>query len=123
MDSCTTVFSRSTAARPGRSTRSAQYHTRLKRMRRGAPMVFRQRNSQRFSNMDISPTEVRRAASAQPPSSNTSPSTEPNGSEILVKCLRAQNVKFLWGYPGGAVLYIYDALYQQDSIEQCLLRH
>jgi len=84
-------------------------------------MVFRQRNSQRFSNMDISPTEVRRAASAQPPSST--PPTEPNGSEILVKCLKAENVKFLWGYPGGAVLYIYDALYKQDSIEHVLVRH
>ena len=70
--------------------------------------------------MDISPTEVRRAASAQP---QTSPPTEPNGSEILVKCLQAENVKFLWGYPGGAVLYIYDALYKQDTIEHVLVRH
>jgi acetolactate synthase I/II/III large subunit len=82
-------------------------------------MVFRQRNSQRFSNMDISPTELRRAASAQP----QPPHTEPNGSEILVKCLQAENVKFLWGYPGGAVLYIYDALYKQDTIEHVLVRH
>ena len=83
-------------------------------------MVFRQRNSQRFSNMDISPTELRRAASAQP--SHTS-AAEPNGSEILVKCLQAEHVKFLWGYPGGAVLYIYDALYKQDTIEHVLVRH
>jgi acetolactate synthase I/II/III large subunit len=82
-------------------------------------MVFRQRNSQRFSNMDISPTELRRAASAHP----QPPHTEPNGSEILVKCLQAENVKFLWGYPGGAVLYIYDALYKQDTIEHVLVRH
>ena len=32
------------------------------------------------------------------------------GAEILVRCLQAEGVKFLWGYPGGAVLYIYDAL-------------
>jgi len=82
-------------------------------------MVFRQRNSQRFSNMDISPTELKRAASAQPPI----PHAEPNGSEILVKCLQAEGVKFLWGYPGGAVLYIYDALYKQDTIEHVLVRH
>jgi acetolactate synthase I/II/III large subunit len=82
-------------------------------------MVFRQRNSQRLSNMDISPAELRRAASAQP----QPPHTEPNGSEILVKCLQAENVKFLWGYPGGAVLYIYDALYKQDTIEHVLVRH
>ena len=69
--------------------------------------------------MDISPTELKRAASAQP----VAPAREPNGSEILVKCLQAEGVKFLWGYPGGAVLYIYDALYKQDSIEHVLVRH
>ena len=83
-------------------------------------MVFRQRNSQRFS-MDMSATEVKRAASAQP--SPESPAADPNGSEILVKCLQAEGVKYLWGYPGGAVLYIYDALYKQDSIEHVLVRH
>ena len=69
--------------------------------------------------MDISPAEVKRAASAQPQSA----SHEPNGSEILVRCLQAEGVKFLWGYPGGAVLYIYDALYKQDTIEHVLVRH
>ncbi len=46
-----------------------------------------------------------------------------NGSDILVRCLQAENVKYIWGYPGGAVLYIYDALYKQDSIEHVLVRH
>jgi acetolactate synthase-1/2/3 large subunit len=45
------------------------------------------------------------------------------GSEIMVKALQAENVKFIWGYPGGAVLYIYDALYKQDTIEHVLVRH
>jgi acetolactate synthase-1/2/3 large subunit len=45
------------------------------------------------------------------------------GAEILVRCLQEENVKFLWGYPGGAVLYIYDELYKQDSIEHVLVRH
>ncbi|WP_374564325.1 acetolactate synthase 3 catalytic subunit [Ideonella sp.] len=71
--------------------------------------------------MDMSAAEVKRAASAQPHSS--SPSAEPNGSEILVRCLQAEAVKYLWGYPGGAVLYIYDALYKQDSIQHVLVRH
>jgi acetolactate synthase I/II/III large subunit len=84
-------------------------------------MVFRQRNSQRFE-MDMSAAEVKRAASAQP-SSPPSPAADPNGSEILVRCLQAEGVKFLWGYPGGAVLYIYDALYKQDTIEHVLVRH
>jgi len=81
-------------------------------------MVFRQRNSQRFP-MDMSAAEVKRAASAQA----DSPCAEPNGSEILVRSLHAEGVKYLWGYPGGAVLYIYDALYKQDVIEHVLVRH
>ena len=70
--------------------------------------------------MDMSSPDVKRAASALPASSAQS---DPNGSEILVKCLQAEGVKFLWGYPGGAVLYIYDALYKQDTIEHVLVRH
>ena len=78
--------------------------------------------------MDMSAAEVKRAAVAdglaQPASTLTNPFTaEPNGSEILVRCLQAEGVKYLWGYPGGAVLYIYDALYKQDSIEHVLVRH
>lgn len=74
--------------------------------------------------MDMSAAEVKRAASAQPQSpSQATPNAEPNGSEILVRCLQAEGVKFLWGYPGGAVLYIYDALYKQDKIEHVLVRH
>jgi acetolactate synthase-1/2/3 large subunit len=70
--------------------------------------------------MDMSAAEVKRAASAQP---NSLHSVDPNGSGILVRSLHAEGVKFLWGYPGGAVLYIYDALYKQDSIEHVLVRH
>ncbi|MFM7506262.1 MAG: thiamine pyrophosphate-binding protein, partial [Rubrivivax sp.] len=75
--------------------------------------------------MDLSAAEVKRATLAQPSSSSpsTAPDAEINGSEILVRCLQAENVKFLWGYPGGAVLYIYDALYKQNTIEHVLVRH
>ena len=69
--------------------------------------------------MDMSAAEVKRAASAQA----HPPAAEPNGSEILIRSLQAEGVKFLWGYPGGAVLYIYDALYKQDTIEHVLVRH
>jgi len=72
--------------------------------------------------MDMSAAEVKRAASAQP-SSPQHNAADPNGSEILVRCLQAEGVKYLWGYPGGAVLYIYDALYKQDSIQHVLVRH
>ncbi|MDP1648267.1 MAG: acetolactate synthase 3 catalytic subunit [Rubrivivax sp.] len=72
--------------------------------------------------MEMSAAEVKRAAQAQP-SSPSSSAQEPNGSEILVRCLQAEGVKYLWGYPGGAVLYIYDALYKQDTIQHVLVRH
>jgi acetolactate synthase I/II/III large subunit len=74
--------------------------------------------------MDMSSAEVKRAPAAQlhSPQSST-PSSELNGSEILVRCLQAEGVKYLWGYPGGAVLYIYDALYKQDTIQHVLVRH
>src|SRR4051812_40496639 len=90
-------------------------------------MVFRQRNSQRFQ-MDMSAADVKRHASPTPqnsPSSppGASPAREPNGSEILVRCLQAESVKYMWGYPGGAVLYIYDALYNQQTIQHVLVRH
>ena len=76
--------------------------------------------------MDMSPADIRRAgtADAQASSSSNSPSGEIlNGSDILVRCLQAEGVKYMWGYPGGAVLYIYDALYKQDTIEHVLVRH
>ena len=79
--------------------------------------------------MEMSSAEVKRAAlasanSAAPnPSSHAAAATDLNGSEILVRCLQAEGVKFMWGYPGGAVLYIYDALYKQDTIEHVLVRH
>lgn len=74
--------------------------------------------------MDMSAADSKRAASAPPHSSSpSSPHEEPNGSEILVRSLQAEGVKYLWGYPGGAVLYIYDALYKQQSIQHVLVRH
>ncbi len=74
--------------------------------------------------MDMSAAEVKRAALAQPhTNSPVSSSSELNGSEILVRCLQAEDVKYLWGYPGGSVLYIYDALYKQESIQHVLVRH
>jgi acetolactate synthase I/II/III large subunit len=71
--------------------------------------------------MDMSTPDAKRVASAQTALSASHP--ELNGSEILVRCLQAEGVQFLWGYPGGAVLYIYDALYKQNSIEHVLVRH
>jgi acetolactate synthase-1/2/3 large subunit len=54
---------------------------------------------------------------------NGSQTQELMGAEILVKALQAENVKHIWGYPGGAVLYIYDALYKQNTMQHVLVRH
>ncbi len=46
-----------------------------------------------------------------------------NGSELLIKALVDQGVEIVFGYPGGAVLPIYDALFQQNSLRHVLVRH
>jgi len=48
---------------------------------------------------------------------------ELSGADILVRCLKDEGVEFLFGYPGGSVLHIYDALYQQDDVKHILVRH
>ncbi len=45
------------------------------------------------------------------------------GAEIVIRCLHEENVDFVFGYPGGAVLNIYDAIYQQDKFKHILVRH
>jgi acetolactate synthase-1/2/3 large subunit len=46
-----------------------------------------------------------------------------SGAEILLRALRDQGVEVIFGYPGGAVLPIYDALFQQNAIRHILVRH
>ena len=46
-----------------------------------------------------------------------------NGAEILINCLKKEGVKHIFGYPGGAVLHIYDALDAQEAITHVLVRH
>ncbi len=48
---------------------------------------------------------------------------ELNGADIVVRCLAEQGVEHVFGYPGGAVLYIYDAIYNQDTFKHILVRH
>ncbi|NDF80390.1 MAG: acetolactate synthase 3 large subunit, partial [Betaproteobacteria bacterium] len=71
--------------------------------------------------MEISKAEMANAANAAAAASTSS--TELRGGEILVKALQAENVKYIWGYPGGAVLHIYDAFFKQDTIQHVLVRH
>ena len=76
--------------------------------------------------MEISKAELKSAAvaSAQSPQSASSQAPqELRGAEILVKALQAEGVQYVWGYPGGAVLHIYDAFYKQDTIQHVLVRH
>ena len=46
-----------------------------------------------------------------------------SGGEMLVQALIDEGVEYIFGYPGGAVLHIYDALFKQDKIEHILVRH
>jgi acetolactate synthase-1/2/3 large subunit len=48
---------------------------------------------------------------------------ELTGAEIIIESLKAEGVEFVFGYPGGAVLHIYDALYKQEDVQHILVRH
>ncbi len=48
---------------------------------------------------------------------------ELSGAEIVVRCLQEEGVELLFGYPGGAVLWIYDELFKQDKVRHVLVRH
>ena len=45
------------------------------------------------------------------------------GAEIVLRALKDQGVEHMFGYPGGAVLPIYDEIFQQDHVEHYLVRH
>jgi acetolactate synthase-1/2/3 large subunit len=45
------------------------------------------------------------------------------GAEIVVRCLQEEGVEYVFGYPGGAVLWIYDELFKQDKVKHVLVRH
>ncbi|MBU7574888.1 acetolactate synthase 3 catalytic subunit [Hydrogenophaga sp. UC242_50] len=68
--------------------------------------------------MEISKAELASAAAAK----GAAPQ-DLRGAEILIKALQAEGVKYVWGYPGGAVLHIYDAFYKQNTIQHVLVRH
>ncbi|WP_038053618.1 biosynthetic-type acetolactate synthase large subunit [Thioalkalivibrio sp. ALJ1] len=56
-------------------------------------------------------------------SESSSSSTAITGAEIFCRSLQAEGVEVVFGYPGGAVLHIYDALYRQDKVAHVLVRH
>ncbi|HEX7810679.1 MAG TPA: acetolactate synthase 3 catalytic subunit [Burkholderiales bacterium] len=49
--------------------------------------------------------------------------TELNGAEITIRCLQEEGVEFLFGYPGGAVLPLYDEIFKQEKVKHILVRH
>ncbi len=48
---------------------------------------------------------------------------ELTGAEIFTRCLQDEGIEYIFGYPGGAALHIYDALYKQTKIKHILVRH
>jgi len=83
--------------------------------------------------MEISKAEIASAAATSAKNSTSLSSghapagssdiPELRGAEILIRALQAEGVKYVWGYPGGSVLHIYDAIYKQDSFQHILVRH
>ena len=45
------------------------------------------------------------------------------GAEIVVRCLQEEGVEYVFGYPGGAVLFLYDELFKQNKVKHILVRH
>ncbi|MCX7237058.1 acetolactate synthase 3 catalytic subunit [Polynucleobacter sp.] len=66
------------------------------------------------------------ASKANKDSTNTNNDAAPPemiGAEMLVHALHKEGVEFVWGYPGGSVLFIYDEIFKQDKFEHILVRH
>ena len=66
------------------------------------------------------------ATKANKDSANTNNDVAPTemiGAEMLVRALHKEGVEFVWGYPGGSVLFIYDEIFKQDKFEHILVRH
>ena len=66
------------------------------------------------------------ATKANQDTANTNPVATPPemiGAEMLVQALHKEGVEYVWGYPGGSVLFIYDEIFKQDKFEHILVRH
>src|SRR5437764_3319234 len=60
---------------------------------------------------------------AFPPAMDRVKTSALSGAEIVVRCLQEEGVEYVFGYPGGAVLYIYDELFKQNKVKHVLVRH
>jgi len=74
--------------------------------------------------MEISKAEINSAAAvAANKAAGTASALNSAVRRFWSRPLQAENVKYVWGYPGGAVLHIYDAFYKQNTIQHVLVRH
>ncbi len=46
-----------------------------------------------------------------------------SGADMLIRSLQDEGIEYIYGYPGGAALHIYDALFRQDKVKHILVRH
>src|SRR5438552_13386714 len=72
------------------------------------------------------PTRTKPLATAHPEQAMSDKSHDPNqmtGAAMIVRALIDHGVKHIFGYPGGAVLPIYDEIFQQSEFEHILVRH
>ncbi len=69
------------------------------------------------------PAETKAAAKTRTPAKSPAAAVTMTGAEMVVKALQDQGVEHIFGYPGGAVLPIYDALFQMGGVEHVLVRH
>ena len=98
-----------------------------------SPLYFRNfvtsqpRNFVTLLIADLTPTPMKRSdapLASVTPTAATAVATEILcGAEILCRVLKAEGVEFVFGYPGGAVLVIYDEIYKQESFSHILVRH
>src|ERR687893_2830954 len=58
-----------------------------------------------------------------PPRSSPKVAMSITGAEIVVRCLQEEGVEYVFGYPGGAVLFLYDELFKQNKVKHILVRH
>src|SRR5471030_3508503 len=77
-------------------------------------------HSAEFSTSELNDPDTQ----SDTPTSPSSPSADISiGATVLMRALQDEKVDYIWGYPGGSVLYIYDELYKQDKIKHVLVRH
>jgi acetolactate synthase-1/2/3 large subunit len=71
----------------------------------------------------VNPVSAQTQSESLSDSHKKSASHDISGAEIVIRCLNAEKVKFVFGYPGGAVLHIYDEIFKQNGFKHILVRH